>query len=145
MNKPEKITEQEDQARLLFIGKCVDGNLLVPALNKFGVAQALTVQDICNSSIKSLKTLGTALEKSRAGIEGSRFSQVSEPTIGGAKYKDWEDFVFYTIKKKEYDLWKEKISEEVKALNQQIDAAKTPEEQRREAEARKRELELELS
>ena len=144
MIKPEKLTELEEQQRLLFIGNCVDKNYYLPTSTKFGVSQRTTVQDLCNSSIQTLQDIGTNIKKA-IGNHDPEFSSTPEPQLGKIAASKWVDFIRLTIRKKKYEEYMERVNEKIKNLEEKISEAKTPQELRAEAEAELAELKKETA
>lgn len=136
---PTKLTAEEKNQRYAFIGKCVDKGINFPGSNKFGVMGSLTMQDLCTSTTKTLQDIAKGIkvlnEKHDPEFDGK------EPLrIAGVFAEDWLNFLRFTIRKKNHDTWAAARRAEIKALNTTIDQAKTPDELRREAEARLNEL-----
>ena len=143
MLKPEKLTDLEEQQRLLFIGNCVDKNIYLPTNTKFGVAQKTTVQDLCNSSIQTLQDIGTSIKKA-IGNHDPEFSSTPEPQLGKIAASKWVEFIRLTIRKKKFEEYVDKVNSRMKELQEKIDGAKTPQELRAEAEAQLAELKKEV-
>lgn len=142
IKKPEKLTDAEEQQRLLFIGNCIDKNLYLPTNTRFGVAQKTTVQDLTNSSVETLQAIGSSIKKA-IGDHDPEFSNAPEPMLGKLSASKWVEFIRLTIKRKRVQEYTEKTKEKIKQLQDQINEAKTPQEKRAEAEAQLAELQKE--
>lgn len=132
-NTPQKLTSEEESTLLLFIGKCTYNNIGMPSVSKFAIQSKLTIQDMCNSSLSTLRQLGAALNKANSEHD-PEFSGVDELKVGGVEVSKWISVIKLIIKKK---LWAEHVKEnriKIASLKAEIKAAETPEEKRRRAE-----------
>lgn len=132
---PVKLTPEEMNARYQFIGRCVDKGINFPSSNKFGVQGALSVQDICNSNVKTIQDLAIRIKKEEAGHD-PEFSGTEELKINGITSTVWLTFLRLTIRHKNWELYASRMRTEKRTLKAAIDAAKTPEELRKEAQER---------
>lgn len=130
---PTKLTPEEENHRYQFIGRCVDKGINFPSSNKFGVQGSLSVQDLCNSTIKTLRDIATKVKKEDASND-PEFSGNEVLKINGIPATEWLDFFRLTIRKKDWTVYASDKREQVKELKQTIDLAKTPEELRKEAQ-----------
>lgn len=130
---PVNLTTDEKKWRYEFIGKLTDRNKTFPSNNKFGVMKALTVQDLCNSTTKTLQDIAVSLKKAE-GDHDPEFNGNDALKINGITAQDWLQFLRLTIRKKNWDVHVADKRETIKDLEKQIAEAKTPEEKRREAE-----------
>lgn len=132
---PAKLTTEEMNSRYQFIGRCVDRGINFPSSNKFGVIGALSVQDLCNSNIRTLQDIAVKIKKEQADHD-PEFNGTEELKINAIKADDWLAFLRLTIRKKLWDAYAAKIKTDKRVLQTAIDTAKTPEELRREAEVK---------
>lgn len=132
---PVKLTAEEMNSRYQFIGKCVDKGINFPSSNKFGVQGAMSVQDICNSNVKTLQELAVRIKKEEAGHD-PEFSGTEALKINGIDSTDWLNFLRLTIRKKNWDAYAAKVRTDKRVIMTAIENAKTPEELRREAEVK---------
>lgn len=135
-----KLTPEQQTARLLFIGRCVDGNITLPNASKFGVSQPMTVQDLSNSNTATLQKVGQALEKLQAEKGSGRFAQKTTPTTGGIPINEWMDFIELTLINKEALEEEANTAAEIKQLQRELDSLDSPEERKQKVRARLTEL-----
>lgn len=141
---PVKLTTEEQNKRYQFIGKCVDKGINFPFNARFGVQGALTVQDLCNSSVKTLADIAKKIKKEEAEHD-PEFSGNEILKIASVPATDWLDFLRLTIRKKNWDAYASDRRAEKKSLQGQIAAAKTPDELRKEAELKLASLDSEFA
>lgn len=140
MEKILPLTAEQNTARLLFIGKCVDTNAVLPNSTKFGVSQPLTVQELTQLNDKTLNQLYINIQK-----------QISEETLGlkanknflisGIAGSEWLQFIELTVKNREYLQYKSKVAAEKAKLETELDGMKTPSQKKRDIQKRLAELE----
>lgn len=137
--KPVKLTNEEQNTRYTFIGKCVDKGINFPSNNKFGVVGAMSVQDLCTSNIKTLQDVAIKIKREQDGHD-PEFSGTEELKINGILASEWLTFMRLTIRKKNWDAYASKMRTDKRVLQSAIDAAKTPEELRKEAQQKLNEI-----
>jgi len=131
---PAKLTDAEAQTRYAFIGMCVDRNITYPATRAYGQQDNMTVQDLCAANIEKLQKIAQSL-KEAASKHDPEFSNSAALMVSKVKAEEWLTFFRYTIRKKIWDEYAKEQRKKVKALKGQIEAALTPEEKRKQAEA----------
>lgn len=131
---PTKLTTEEENHRYQFIGRCVDRGINFPSSNKFGVQGSLSVQDLCNSNVKTLAEVATKIKKEEANHD-PEFSGNDVLKINDIPATQWLEFFRLTIRKKNWNAYATDKRDTIKELKAKIDLAKTPEELRREAQA----------
>lgn len=140
-NKPIALNEQENSARLLFIGKCVDENLALPNLAKFGVTQLMTVQDLVNANISTLQEIGKSIKKQMADYDPEFSSSNDGLYIKGVRAEEWIGFIKSTIRKKEFDAWKRSQLNKAKAIKAELETMKSPSQRKKDLQKQLAELE----
>ena len=133
LEKPVKITEEEDKELLSFIGNCVYNNVNFPANTKFGVNRSLTVQEICTSQIETVQELAIKVKEVIKNFD-PEFSKTPEPKIGAFAANKWINFFRLLIRKKRYEDYLSEVFKEKQRLSSIINSAKTVKEKRKEAE-----------
>lgn len=142
---PTKLTAEEVTARYRFIGMCVDRGIVFPNVHRFGVqAAGMSVQDLCNSNIKTLQDIAVKIKKEEAGHD-PEFSGTEELKISGVPAQQWLDFFRLTIRKKSWDILASEKRSEAKLLKAEIAAALTPEEKRKKAEEQLKAIDTEFT
>lgn len=131
---PEKLSSEEENKRLLFIGRCVDRDICLPANNRFGVTTKLTVQQLSNSSVDTLQGIGRSITVAIAGHD-PEFSDSEVLKVGGIAAQDWVDFIRLNIRRAKWRAFAAKQRSLISSLKADIAAAETPEERRLKAEA----------
>jgi len=134
-----KLTEQEENKRILFVGNAVDKNYVLPTNTSFGVAKGMTVQELSNSTIFTLQEIGAAINKSIDGWD-SEFSTTPEPMLGKLPASEWVSFIRLTIKKKKFEAAEAARLKEIESLKSEIGSLATVKEKRKAAEAKLAEL-----
>lgn len=124
------LTAEETNKRLLFIGKAVELNATLPTSLRFGQTTNMTVQDLVNSNVETLKKVGQGLEAITAKSGASRFSAEKAPEISGIPVSEWIDFVELTAIKKLNDAKLAQQEAEIKRLERELEAYETPEEKK---------------
>lgn len=136
-----QLTTDEQAKRLTFIGECVEANAVLPTSLRFGQTSNMTIQDLCNSSVDTLKKVGQGLEAIQQKNGASRFSAQAEAKVGGFPISKWVDFVELTAIKKLWEASQDQKQTKLKRLREQLEQFKTPGEKRTELEREIAELE----
>lgn len=137
----EKLTTEEQATRAAFIADWVDSNRVLPDTLRLGVQTTMTVQDICNSGVKTLQRIGQAL-KERASKSGDEdFGDAKPFEINGYPGDKIITFIRLTIRKKKAEEVAEKKSEKIADLKARQKSLATPEELRAEIAKELAELE----
>lgn len=138
--KPVALTQEENNARLFFIGKCVDENLTIPNYTKFGVTQPMTVQELTSSSDKTLESIYVSIQKQQN--EASLGLKASKPLeISGISAQVWLDFIKLTVQNREYVAYQKQKAKEVNAVKAQLESMKSPSQKKKELQKLLAELE----
>lgn len=132
---PVKLTTEEENQRYQFIGRCVDNGVMFPSNTKFGVMGGMSIQDICNSATDTLAKIAIKIKKEDAEHD-PEFSNNEELKIAKIPATKWLEFLRLTIRKKNWIAYASDMRAQKKGLQAQIAAAKTPDELRKEAEAK---------
>jgi len=132
---PIALTAEEKKWRYEFIGKLTDRNITYPSTNKFGAMGTMTVQDLCNSNVETLQRIAKAIKKLEVDHD-PEFDGAEELKIGVIKASEWLQFLKLTIRKKNWNKLMSGRRTEIENLRAQIAQAKTPDELRKEAEAK---------
>lgn len=131
---PTKLTTEEMNLRYQFIGKCVDKGIMLTNTTQLGVRGGQSIQDLCNSNVKTLQDIAIKMKKEDANHD-PEFSSSEILKFSGIAATEWLEFFRLTIRKKNWDVYSSDKREHVKELKERINQAKTPEELRREAQA----------
>jgi len=143
MEKVLPLTAEQNTTRLLFIGKCVDTNAVLPNNTKFGVSQPLTVQDISQLNNKTLEQLYINIQK-QVNEAGLGFKATKEPLqISGLPATEWMNFIQLTVQNREYLQYKSKITAEKAKLQTELEGMKTPTQKKKDLQKKLAELEAE--
>lgn len=130
---PTKLSAEDMNLRYQFIGKCVDKGIMLTNTTQLGVRGGNSIQDLCNSSVKTLQDIAIKMKKEEANHD-PEFSNNEILKFSGIPATEWLEFFRLTIRKKNWDVYSADKREQVKELKQTIDLAKTPEELRKEAQ-----------
>lgn len=136
---PQPLTKEETDALHKFIGRCVMGNAAIAGGVKFNVQSRMTIQDICGSSVETIRNLRSTF---RTQIEKYIKDNDEDDTdykplkVGGILAEKWVNFFTLYIKKKKYEEFSSGVKKDIKALQASIAASLTPQEKRAQDEAR---------
>lgn len=131
---PQKLTVDEKNSLLRFIGKCVAKNAGLQGGNKFNVASRLTIQEIYNSSETTL--IGVLKGFKKAILDDDPEFTGGQPLkISGIKAQEWFDNLKLLLKEKQYAEFAAKQRARIKDLEKSIEANLSPGEKRQKDEA----------
>jgi hypothetical protein len=141
MEKVTALTQEQNIKRLLFIGKCVDTNAVLPNSTKFGVSQPLTVQELAQLNNKTLEQLYVNIQK-QVNEAGLGFKASKEPlTISGFLATEWMEFIQLTVQNRDYVQYKNKLAAQKAAIQSELEGMKTPSQKKKELQKKLAELE----
>lgn len=130
---PAKLTPDEEKELYGFIGKCVITNTNFPGTTRWGVAGSMTVQELCNSNVSTLRDLGKKINEA-INKHDPEFDGGDPIKIAGLAADRWVGFIRLVIRRKQYYAYLSDRKDQIKSLQATIDKAITPEEARRKAE-----------
>lgn len=139
------LTKEQNDARLLFIGKCVDENVLLPTLLKFGVTEAKTVQDLSSANVQTLQNVGKQIKKQLADFDPEFSSDNSTLKISGIDAEKWVEFIKFTIRKKQHESLVRESAGKIAKIQEELETMKSPSERKEELQKRLADLQSEIS
>lgn len=139
MEKVIALTTEQNTQRVLFIGKCVDTNAVLPNSTKFGVSQPLTVQELSQLNDKTLEQVYINIQKQSNEVS---LGFNKEPLkISGFPAQEWLEFIQLTVKNRAYVQYKNKVKAEKAALLSELEGMKSPSQKKKDLQKKLAELE----
>jgi len=130
--KLNPLSKEEKEILFSFIGKAVWENVSFPS-NSAGF-QNVTVQDIVNKNEQQLTSYGKFIEKSFTST-GSQFDDddsKDQKKWGSITASEFVAFLVLVKKNKKYEAEERKRTAKIKAIKEQLESLKTPDELKKE-------------
>jgi len=142
-NKPQKLSDSEQQVFISFIGKAVLENVSFPS-QTIGT-ENVTVQELLNNkTIYQLDKYGEFIEKTFL-TKSSKFGKNRAlKTWGSINAENLVDFICLCIKHKEYETHAESVNLKIYNLEKQLENLKSPDEIKADLNAKLAELKSEV-
>ena len=128
---PQPLTKEEKDELHKFIGRCVMGNAAISGGQRFNVQSRMTIQDVCNSSVETIRnlrsTFRTQVEKHQKDNDEDDYDY-KPLKVGGIGAEKWVSFFTLYIKKKKYEEYASKVRADIAGLRASIEKNMTPQE-----------------
>jgi hypothetical protein len=134
MVKKEALTTEERSELLTFVGESVFENRAFPSM-KLG-HEKVTIQELLHErSDEALATLGKQVKKAIADYDPD-FSSTTSYKVGGVDADRFVRILKLILKHREYEKYKASLASTKKLLQAELENFKTPEEKKKEIEAK---------
>lgn len=143
------LTVKENQDLSIFIGECVRNNRVFHlTTQRIGVDDKFTIQDLYNSNIQTLQTVGSNLQRQLSSKQGLSpvFGGPAETfKKGGVEVTTLIAMLELMIRNRAVEEDRARKQKELDEINAKLDAAKTPSQIKAELKKEKLKLEKELA